>query len=308
MTRYSDSFFSPVSLKNFVRALRLPFIAASLFPYIAGSFFFKNEWSSGLFFFGFVAVASTHLSGNLINDYSDSKSGVDWEDRTFYGFFGGSKLIQEGVFNEKFYLFSALAFSFLAAFSVLVTAVCLGSIRVLIYFLFILILAFSYSHAPFRLSYNYLGEAVIFLLFGPACVMGGYFLQTEVFPDLRSFSLSLPFGFFTTAILFVNEVPDYPDDRKAMKKTWVSILGHEQSYWVYCFLVAMGYGAVILNVAIGNLGWMSLLTVFSVFMPYKAAWILMLYYQNKKKLIESSKLTIGLHHLVSLIIIGDIMI
>ena len=75
----------------------LPFLSASVLPFVFGSLIIRDNFNLAGFLLGLVAVMSTHLSANLINDYADSKSGADWQDRSFYGLFGGSKLIQEKV-------------------------------------------------------------------------------------------------------------------------------------------------------------------------------------------------------------------
>ncbi|MFA5096893.1 MAG: hypothetical protein WC478_06095, partial [Candidatus Omnitrophota bacterium] len=85
--------------KKIIRALRLPFISASILPFVFGSLIARQDFNMLGFTLGLLAVIFTHLSANLINDYFDSKSGVDWRDGNFYGFFGGSKLIQEGALS-----------------------------------------------------------------------------------------------------------------------------------------------------------------------------------------------------------------
>ena len=80
-------------LKNIIRALRLPFLSASILPFVFGSLVVRKQFNLPAFILGLMAAAFTHLSANLINDYADSKSGVDWQDKRFFGFFGGSKLI-----------------------------------------------------------------------------------------------------------------------------------------------------------------------------------------------------------------------
>ena len=77
-------------IKIIIRALRLPFITASILPFIAGSLLAQDDFSFLMFFLGLLTVVMTHLGANLINDYSDSRSGADWKDNKFYGLFGGS--------------------------------------------------------------------------------------------------------------------------------------------------------------------------------------------------------------------------
>lgn len=290
-------------LAEYAAALRLPFISASALPFIFGSLIIRRNFDIPAFLLGLVCVISTHLGSNLINDYADSRSGVDWQDLKPYKFFGGSKFIQAGLIGEKFY-FRASAFCFVLALgcALALSSACNRPAAVL-YYLIIMVLGWSYSHKPLELSYHRLGEPIIFLLFGPSLVMGGYFIQTGIFPDAKSFLLSLPMGFLTAAILFANEIPDYPDDKKCNKINWVSFLGPEKSYIIYLVLMACAFGAVAVNLAAGFLGKAAFFSFVFTLPALKAAAILRDHYREKEKLIVSSKLTILVHGLVSLTLI-----
>ena len=279
-------------LKNFIRALRLPFISASALPFIFGSLSAGRiaDWSA--FYLGLGAGIFAHLSANLINDYADSRSGADWQDTRFYGFFGGSKLIQEKIFSEQFYLGAALCCAFLAAVSAICLAAVLRRLLPLGLFLAIIFLSWSYSARPLQLAYRRLGEIIIFLLFGPAPVMGGYFIQTGIFPDWRSFLLSLPFGFLTCAILFANEVPDYAQDLKAGKLNWVGLTGARRAFILYLCLTILAYAAIAWALILKYLGWLAWGAFIFVFLGLRAAKVLKENFDLKDRLIESSRLTI----------------
>jgi 1,4-dihydroxy-2-naphthoate octaprenyltransferase len=295
-------------IRNFMQALRLPFASASILPFIAGSLLAKGNFSFSKFLLGCIAALSTHLSANLINDYADSQSGVDWQDKRFYGFFGGSKLIQEGVLTERFYLNFAIFFAVLAALSLWGVVLISHDISAIGYFLLIIILAWSYSHKPLQLSYRRFGEPIIFLLFGPALVMGGYYIQTGIFPDLKSFLISLPFGLLTTAILYVNEIPDLAQDLKAGKKTWVSLFGPERAFRGYGIICLCVFLSIILCVVLGYFSPLSLASFLFITLALSAMKIAKNYPKDKIRLMESSKLTINMQELVSLVLILDVMI
>ncbi|MBP7088982.1 MAG: prenyltransferase [Candidatus Omnitrophica bacterium] len=293
---------------NYIRALRLPFITASILPFIFGSLLSLNGFSWLNFSLGLVSVIFTHLGANLINDYADSKSRADWQDKSFYKFFGGSKLIQEGIFSEKFYLLAGLLCFSIAIVCILILAFLFSSLLILGFYFLILFLGFSYSHKPLQLSYNMLGEMTIFILFGPALVMGGYFIQTQIFPALKSFLLSLPFGFFTAAILFANEVPDYLDDLRVKKKTLVNLTGWKESFIFYLILMGLGLVFIFLGIILGYLNLLAFCSLLLSIPIIKAAKILQIYYSDKAKLIESSKITIGIHTVVSILLILSLVL
>ena len=291
-----------------IRALRLPFLSVSILPFIAGTFLWHGDINWPGFFLGLIAVACTHLAANLINDYADSRSGADWTDLKFYGFFGGSKLIQEKVLPEKFYIKSSLFFWAVAFLAVIILAIGLKDNRTIFCYLLILFLGAAYSVNPFRLSYRRLGEAVIFILFGPACVMGAYFIQSNAFPNLDSFILALPFGLFTTAILVANEIADSPDDFKSKKYNLVNLVGQPRGHLVYFALVEAGLSMVLINVIGANAHFIALSAFVVMGMLRRSGFILKEYYQDKEKLLESSQLTIKAANLVYLLLIAGVIL
>lgn len=293
---------------HLIRALRLPFAAASAFPFIFGSLIERLEFSAAKFALGLGSAVLLHLGANLINDYADSASGVDWQDRRYYNFFGGSKLIQEGIFSQKFFLAAAGVCFCLSAAFVLAVALLGRAPVTLLYYLFILLLGISYSAGPLRLSYRRFGEAAVFVLFGPAPVMGGYFIQTGVFPDMRSFLLSLPFGFLTASILFANEVPDYPEDLKGDKRTLVSLTGLRYAYLAYSFLVAMAFVAIGVCIAAGYLRQWALVSCAGLFPAFGAARLMRRHYGDKMKLVASSRLAIASQAVTGAFLIASLLL
>ena len=293
---------------NIVRALRLPFLAASCFPFIFGSLIERGDFNFAGFFLGLVAVAAAHLSANLINDYFDSRSMADWQDRRFFGFFGGSKLIQEGIFTEHFYFKASLLFAAVAFIALLILAFILNSSLILIVFCIVIVLSWQYTAKPLSFSYKGLGELFIFLFFGPVTVMGGYFIQTGIFPDVRSFILGLPFGFFTLAVLLSNEIADCHDDKMVGKKTWPVLLGAGKSHLAYFLAVSLGFFVILLGAYLRYLGIFSVLSVLLIPQAIKGGHILKDYYSEKLILVKSSRMVIDLQAQVSIILILSLVI
>lgn len=276
---------------------------ATVLPFLAGSFLAQNRLIMPNFIFGLLAAVFMHLGANLINDYADSKSGNDWQDKKFYGLFGGSKLIQEGLLSEKFYLTFALSCFSISVLAVIFLSLLTQRVETLIYFLIILVLGWSYSAKPLQLAYKRVGELIIFLLFGPAVVMGAYFLQTGIFPDFKSFLLSVPFGLFTTAILFANEVPDYEPDKSVSKLNWVSLTGDKRAYILYYILQFAALSSILLNVVFENLNIIALSSFILFFPVFEATKKLKNHYFDRDELIKSSSLTIRIQTIAGIIII-----
>ncbi|MEI6631181.1 MAG: prenyltransferase [bacterium] len=290
-----------------VRALRLPFVSASLLPFLLGSLINKNAFHFSAFFLGLASVVCTHLGANLLNDYADSRSGVDWQDGKFYGFFGGSKLIQQGVFTERFYLGLGVLFFALSVACVIALSFLLRDLRAAGFYSVIIFLGITYSHKPLQLSYHYLGELVIFLLFGPALVMGGYFLQTGIFPHIKSLLVSLPMGLLVFGILFANEVPDYPQDKKCAKFNLVSLLGPERAYLFYLLINVAAFFSIALNINRGYFSRWAYLSFLFIPLVLRAGFVLK-GSQEKIRLVESSKIAIATHIFVSIVLIVDLLL
>ncbi|MFA5157385.1 MAG: prenyltransferase [Candidatus Omnitrophota bacterium] len=287
-------------MPEYAAAMRLPFLSASVLPFIFGSLVSRRDFNIPAFLLGLACVIFTHLGSNLINDYADSKSGVDWQDLKPYKFFGGSKFIQSGLIGERFYFRAAAICFILALCCCLALSVAINRPVTVLYYLAVMVLGWSYSHKPLKLSYRRLGEPAVFLLFGPSLVMGGYFIQTGIFPDAKSLLLSLPMGFLTAGILFANEIPDFPDDKKCGKMNWVSFSGPEKAYVIYLVLMACAFGAIGINLAAGFLGKAAYFSFIFILPAIKAAAVLRGHYREKEELVISSKLTILVHALVSL--------
>ena len=295
-------------VKNLARALRLPFLTASILPFIFGSFIIRGNFNLAGFIFGLISVAFTHLSSNLINDYADSRSGVDYEDKRFYPFFGGSKLIQENVFPEKFYLNAAIFCAVLAFLSVILLAFVLKSTLVISLYLLVIILSWQYSAKPLQSSYHYLGEVFIFFLFGPVLVMGGYFIQANILPDLRSFILSLSSGFITAAILIANEVPDFIGDQRSNKNNLLRLTGLKNGYIIYAALIFLSLSSIVLGVSLRYVNVSALISLLLVIPAFKAAKILKDNNSDKMKLLKSSGITINMQAALSIILILSLIL
>jgi 1,4-dihydroxy-2-naphthoate octaprenyltransferase len=295
-------------IKHFVRALRAPFLAASILPFIFGSLIIRDRFNLAGFILGLFAVAFTHLSANLINDYADSLSGADYGDKRFYPFFGGSKLIQENILSEKFYFHAAVFCALIAFLSVILLALILKSAFVILAYILILLLSWQYSAKPLQFSYHYLGEIFIFILFGPALVMGGYYIQSGIFPDLKSFILSLPPGFITAALLFANEVPDFVSDQRVKKNNWVKFTALKKAHLIYLGLVFLGISSVIAGALLKYSGIFSLLSLLLLLPAFKAAGILKDDRSDKMKLSASSAITIKMQSAISVILILGLII
>ncbi len=296
------------AFRNAVRVLRLPFLPVSVLPFLFGSLLVHCGFSALRFALGLVAVAGTHLSATVMNDYADSVSGADWQDTTYYGLFGGSKLIQQGVFPARLYLTVAIGLAAAAIAAVVGLTVLTGNALCSVLYGAVLLMAWGYTVRPLRLSYRGLGELAVFLAYGPAPVVAGYFVLAAEFPPFPVLLLSLPFGFFTAGVLLANEVPDAPGDAAAGKRTLVVRAGAANGYALYAAAVVGGLTAVVVGVLAAYLTVWSLLALVAVVPATRAVSILKRHAGEKAKLVASSKLAIAAQALVSGVLIFDVIV
>jgi len=214
-------------LKEFIslwfKACRAPFLTASIAPVILGTAVAWYETNQFDIIIGLLALFGTicaHLGANIFNDYYDHLTGDDDNNPDFTPFSGGSRMIQDGKLTPR-----QVARAGASAF---IITIVLGIIlmiyskkpELIIFGMLGLILGFTYTALPVKLSYRGLGELAIFLAFGPVTVTGAYFSQTGSISSL-ALLVSAPAGLLVALILYVNELQDEKADRHVKKNTLV---------------------------------------------------------------------------------------
>ena len=234
------------------RALRAPFFAASAMLVVVGSaaawrFGAPRDWAA--FAFALVGVVALHAGANLANDYFDHVTGSDAANPCHNAFSGGSRVIQEGLIPaRKILAASWMSFVVAAGCAAYLEAV-RGGWEIPVLGCAGLALGFFYT-APPRLSYLGLGEAAVFLAFGPLTTGGAYFVQAGRL-EWAGFSCGVPVGLFVAAILVVNEFPDFDADKAAGKKTLIVRLGLGRGLFLCGAIYAAAYGVTAAIVAAG---------------------------------------------------------
>lgn len=174
------------------------------------------------------------IGANLANDVFDYYRGADAQGRL-----GPLRVTQSGLLTPRqvltgmwltFALAALLGVYLLLRAGWLVLAIGLASIAA----------AVAYTGGPFPFGYYGLGDAVVFLFFGPVAVCGTYFVQTGRLSALALWA-SLPMGFLITAILVVNNLRDIASDRAAGKRTLAVRLGARGARWEYAICLAAAY-------------------------------------------------------------------
>lgn len=233
-----------VFLQSYVRALRLPFLTGSLLPVaVAGALAYRDQglWSPRLLGLTFLGVAALHLGANLLNDYYDA-FGSDPLNVHWTPFSGGSRVIQNQELSPDTVRF--MAFLFLALGGVCGLAlIFLGRPWVAVLGTLGFLAGYVYSASPVQLMSTGLGEAAIFLAFGPLLTWGTYYVQTGSLKPV-GLAVGLPLAFLITAILWINEFPDLKADAEAGKNQMVVRLGLRNARRVYAALMLAPFASI----------------------------------------------------------------
>jgi len=237
------------NLSTWFRVSRVNCLPVSLLPYTVGALWglHAGAFRFGAFIAGLAGTGLVHVAANLFNEYWDFRQGADSLMGEYSPHYGGSRSIQEGMVAPSTVRRAAWLClgSALTAGSVL--SVMLMSPLLLGMIIGAAFIAWAYTARPLSLSYRGLGEASLFIAFGPLLVGGGYYLQAlRLVPSV--FLLSLPSGLLITALLVANETADVRTDSLAGKANLAVRWGADRASVLVGVLLLLAY--LVLGTAI----------------------------------------------------------
>ncbi len=235
--------------KAWLHAIRLRTLPLAFSSSLLGSFIAIHDkvvkWS--VLWLALLTTLFLQILSNLANDYGDSRNGADNDERV-----GPQRAVQSGLISATEMRRAVITLIILAlASGIVLIGVGIGfrfSVRWFIFLaLGIAAMAAAVKYTVGRRPYGYrgFGDLFVFLFFGLTGVIGTYYLHAG---HLRS-DLLLPasaIGFFSVAVLNLNNMRDILGDKKAGKKTLVVILGPIRARWYHLFLIASALLALIL--------------------------------------------------------------
>lgn len=176
---------------------------------------------------------------NFANDYGDGVKGTDSADRI-----GPKRAIQTGVISlTQMKVAIVLTSLVCAGFGVWLLFVSLDSWWAVAIFALIglcaIMAAITYTVGRNSYGYSGFGDLFVFLFFGLAAVLGGFFLQAQSV-TLLLFLPAIGAGLFSVAVLNMNNLRDIDSDIIANKRTIPTRIG---------FRAAKGYQVLLILVA-----------------------------------------------------------
>ena len=233
------------SLKAWISAARPRTVLLSLSGVLMGCFLAikKELYYPAPFVFAALTAILLQILSNLANDYGDFKKGLDNAHRT-----GPERTMQSGALTERqmrigiaVVLFLCLVSGGLLLLSVIIVH---ASLTTLIVFALLgiaaLLAALLYTLGKRPYGYRGLGDLFCFLFFGWATVAGTYYLATI---DL-DFAVLLPataLGCCSNAVLNINNMRDYENDKANGKNSLVVKMGLKKAFVYHVLLVVLPF-------------------------------------------------------------------
>ena len=230
-------------LKTWIKASRPRTLLLSFSGVLLGGFLAVQGASFHPVPIVFAALTAVLLQvlSNLANDYGDYKKGTDSAKRV-----GPQREMQSGSITEKemkrglaitatlclifgallIFVFAQLTWRELAVFAVLGIGAVLAAIL--------------YTLGKHPYGYQGLGDLFCFLFFGWAAVAGTFYLATKNL----DFSVLLPasaMGFLSNAVLNINNMRDYENDKASGKNSLVVKLGLKKAFVYHCLLIVVAF-------------------------------------------------------------------
>lgn len=224
-------------MQAWIHAFRLRTLPLALACIGMGSFLAAraNQFNATVFTLCCLTTIFLQILSNLANDYGDSVNGADHAGRV-----GPKRAVQSGAIQPAQMRLAVIGFSLLSLlFGLLLLWTAFGpNVKSILFFLGLglLSIAAAIGYTMGRKPYGYLGlgDVSVMIFFGLVGVLGSYYLFTHT---LSWFELlpALSCGFFSIAVLNINNIRDIESDRQAGKFSIPVRLGKDRAaayHWV----------------------------------------------------------------------------
>ncbi|WP_133406555.1 1,4-dihydroxy-2-naphthoate octaprenyltransferase [Parashewanella tropica] len=186
------------------------------------------------------------ITVNLVNDYFDTKSGIDNNQRL-----GPLRACQAGIISHKQIKIGIALTTLLSILSGLYL-VLHGGVAFLYLGVASIVCAFAYSLGSKSLANLALGELTVFIFFGIIAVCGSYYLQTHTL-HIDAIIMATCVGLLNAAIMFVNNTRDRVTDEQAGKRTLAVRVSEPMCSPVYRAFIYLAFAIMVIAYFMGQL-------------------------------------------------------
>lgn len=223
-------------LLAWVVAARPKTLIAAVLPIAAATAlaFQHPQFRGDLLLWALAAALCLQIATNFWNDYFDDIKGSDGEERL-----GPRRLLQLKLatrsqvktvallFNVASFLFAIPVFQERGWSLALLGVICL-------------LLSVAYTGGPFPLAYLGLGELFVLVFFGWVATFFSYYVATAEL-SIPATVLGIQVGLLSCVLITINNLRDYPEDKKNQKNTLVVKFGKTFGFYLLGLELALPY-------------------------------------------------------------------
>ena len=226
-----------------IEAMRLRTLPLSVSGIIVGSGMaaLLEKWNPLIFGLAILTTIGFQVLSNLANDLGDGQKGTDNKNRV-----GPKRAIQSGTISVKEMKTGIVICTLIslvsAAFLIFESAPNLTQELLLFYAVLAIlcvIAAVTYTVGKNAYGYRGLGDLMVFIFFGLVSVLGVFSLYGLTFEWLVLFP-ALSVGFWSVAVLNLNNLRDHENDALSGKTTMVVKMGFQIGKNYHAFLIISG--------------------------------------------------------------------
>ena len=234
--------------RAWILATRPRTLSAAAAPVVAGCGFAA---AAGVFarlpaLAALVGALLIQIATNLANDYYDFVKGGDTGDRL-----GPVRVTQAGILPPEA-VFRGMAVALGLATLTGVYLAWVAGWPVIVIGLLSMLMGVWYTGGPYPLAYHGLGDVFVFTFFGPVATATTYYVQAGSW-SAGTIVAGAGLGFFSTAMLVVNNLRDRETDGAAGKRTLAVRFGDRFTVVQYFVCLTLAACAPLAGVAL--MGW-----------------------------------------------------
>jgi 1,4-dihydroxy-2-naphthoate polyprenyltransferase len=188
-----------------------------------------------------LGLVLAHASNNIFNDFTDYTRGVDLDNyfRTMYG----PQPVADGLMTKRQHLAYFAGTAFLALLCGLYLVFMRGNDPVV--WILLGLGAFFVLFYTWPLKYIAMGEVVVFIVWGPLMIAGGYYVLTGVW-NWTVVLASLPYVLGVTTVIFGKHIDKVLVDKAKRIFTLPVLIGEKISRFVVLAMMALPYLLVLI--------------------------------------------------------------
>ncbi len=253
-------------MKKWLLVIRAPFLPLSVVLAFLGTCiaWYYGDFHLGYALLAFFGLLLAHISVDVLNEYFDYKSGVDFKTQ-MTPFSGGSGALPSGLVTPKQALWLGVG-TLLAIIPIGIYFTIVQGWQLLPLLLVAAICIVIYTPVILKMEWP---EWAPGLALGALPVLGVYFVQTGEY-TLPVVIASIPSGILVHNLLLLNEFPDVEADATAKRRTLPIAIGKGKASIVYSVLTGIVYLWIIGGVVAGQMPVFSLLGLLTLPLAIKA--------------------------------------